>query len=55
MKTFKGLWENDPVYRQIKKAYDESIKYEYHGVTEVLADALIRCRIHVINQKEPSK
>lgn len=52
MRTFKELWENDPVYRHIKKAYDESIKHEYHSVTEALSDALIRCRIRVIRQKE---
>lgn len=47
-------WAQDPVYKKIKAAHEESMRHDYPEVTAALVDALIRCRLRV-NQarKEP--
>ena len=43
----KFRWANDPVYKKIKAAHEESMRHEYPEVTEALMTALIRCRLRI--------
>lgn len=49
--ALKLAWANDPVYRKIREAFEESMRHEYPEVTEALMDAMIRCRVRIHKQK----